>query len=401
MSRFRRLFAAAAATLVVAAVLHAPDAGGSPPDPTWPPASPFSASSFTDVYPAGNAGDGNANTYWESANNAFPQWLQVDLGSAVSVNQTILKLPPAAAWQTRTQTLTVQGSTNGSSFSTLKASAGYTFNPSSGNTVTIDFTAATARYVRLNITGNTGWPAGQLSELEVYGPAAATPRRPTAPGKPGLHPAGQRADPAHLERVHRQRRRHRLRHLRQRPAADQRRGNVLPTPTCSRTAPPSPTTSGPRTRPATLRQQQHGHPYRAGRRHPGADRAGHPVVHPAGHRADPARLGRLLGQRRRDRLRRLRQRLAEDHVAGNVLTYTDNQPATATVSYYVRAKDAAGNESAPSNTVTRTGTSSRPGPTWRWASRSRPPSTVFTFVATNANDNNVATYWEGNGTRPR
>ena len=26
-----------------------------------------------------NAVDGDANTYWESANNAFPQWVQVDL----------------------------------------------------------------------------------------------------------------------------------------------------------------------------------------------------------------------------------------------------------------------------------------------------------------------------------
>ena len=42
--------------------------------------------------------------------------------------------PQAAAgrrWQTRTQTLTVQGSTNGSTFATLKASAGYAFNPAS------------------------------------------------------------------------------------------------------------------------------------------------------------------------------------------------------------------------------------------------------------------------------
>ena len=27
------------------------------------------------------ATDGDANTYWESANNAFPQWVQVDLGA--------------------------------------------------------------------------------------------------------------------------------------------------------------------------------------------------------------------------------------------------------------------------------------------------------------------------------
>ncbi|RSM43322.1 glycosyl hydrolase, partial [Actinoplanes sp. ATCC 53533] len=135
----------------------------------------FTASSVNDGYGAGNAGDGNANTYWESQNNSFPQWLQVDLGAAVSVNQAVLKLPPATAWQTRTQTLSVQGSSTGSAFADLKASAGYTFNPSSGNTVTIELGAATTRYLRLSITGNTGWPAGQISELEVYGPTGPVP----------------------------------------------------------------------------------------------------------------------------------------------------------------------------------------------------------------------------------
>ena len=79
-----------------------------------------------------------------------------------------VKLPPAAAWATRTQTLSVLGSSDGSSFPTLKPSAGYTFNPASGNTATVTFPAATARYVRVTVTGNTGWPAGQLSEFEVH-----------------------------------------------------------------------------------------------------------------------------------------------------------------------------------------------------------------------------------------
>ena len=80
----------------------------------------------------------------------------------------MLKLPPPAAWATRTQTLTVTGSTNGSAFSTLANSAGYTFNPATGNTVTITFTASSQRYLRLTHTGNTGWPASQLSEFEAH-----------------------------------------------------------------------------------------------------------------------------------------------------------------------------------------------------------------------------------------
>ncbi len=62
------------------------------------------------------------------------------------------------------------------------ASTGYAFDPASGNTVTITFAATTTRYVRLQLTANTAWPAGQLSEFEVYGPAtgdtaARRPRR--------------------------------------------------------------------------------------------------------------------------------------------------------------------------------------------------------------------------------
>jgi hypothetical protein len=115
--------------------------------------------------------DGNASSYWESANGSFPQWLQVDLGSALSIGKVVLKLPPSTAWGARTQTLSVQGSTNGTSFTTL-ASGTYTFDPNNGNnTVTITFAASTQRYVRINITANSGWAAGQVSELEVY-PAA-------------------------------------------------------------------------------------------------------------------------------------------------------------------------------------------------------------------------------------
>ncbi|MEH0829655.1 discoidin domain-containing protein [Micromonospora sp. CPCC 205714] len=154
--------------------------GGTPPPTTPPPTTtpppsgnlalgrPVSETSHADVYGAGNAVDGNPATYWESANNAFPQSLTVDLGTARSVSRVVLKLPPATAWQTRTQTLALLGSTDGASFTTVKPSAGYTFDPATGNTVTITFPATTRRHLRLTITANTAWPAGQVSEFEVH-----------------------------------------------------------------------------------------------------------------------------------------------------------------------------------------------------------------------------------------
>ncbi|GII24062.1 discoidin domain-containing protein [Planosporangium mesophilum] len=134
------------------------------------------------------ATDGDANTYWESANNAFPQWLQVDLGASYSIGGVTLKLPPSTAWGARTQTLSVLTSADGSNFGTAVPSAGYPFDPSTGNTVLITVPATTARYVRLNVTANTGWPAGQVSEFEVYpsggGGGGGTPGVDLAAGRP-------------------------------------------------------------------------------------------------------------------------------------------------------------------------------------------------------------------------
>jgi hypothetical protein len=128
----------------------------------------MTASGSTQNYTPGNTNDGNTSSYWESASNAFPQWLQADLGSGKSVSKLVLDLPPATSWGARTQTLSVLGSTDGSTWTTLKASAGYTFDPATGNTVTITVPTSSLRYLRLNVTANTGWPAAQLSELQIF-----------------------------------------------------------------------------------------------------------------------------------------------------------------------------------------------------------------------------------------
>ena len=80
----------------------------------------------------------------------------------------MLKLPPATAWATRTQAVTVLGSTDGSTFTGVVGSATYTFNPATGNAATVTFSSTSRRYLRLTFTANSGWPAGQLSEFEVY-----------------------------------------------------------------------------------------------------------------------------------------------------------------------------------------------------------------------------------------
>ncbi|GAA4253231.1 choice-of-anchor D domain-containing protein [Dactylosporangium darangshiense] len=135
---------------------------------------PATAQSTQGGYPASNVTDADPASYWESANNAFPQWVQVDLGSSASVGKLTLRLPPPTAWATRRQTLSVLSSVDGNTFSTVVGSADYVFDPATGNTVSIAFPSVTARYVRLSITANTGWPAGQLSSFEVYGTSGGT-----------------------------------------------------------------------------------------------------------------------------------------------------------------------------------------------------------------------------------
>ncbi|MFJ5914888.1 CARDB domain-containing protein [Streptomyces ardesiacus] len=134
---------------------------------------PATAGGSHGAYPAGNATDGQQATYWEGPAGTFPEWLQVDLGTARDVDRVVLKLP--AAWESRTQTLSVRGSTDGATFHTLDASRGRAFGPAQAGTVAVGLDSpAEARYVRVEITGNTGWNAAQLAELEVYGDDADT-----------------------------------------------------------------------------------------------------------------------------------------------------------------------------------------------------------------------------------
>ncbi|MDG4861192.1 glycosyl hydrolase family 28-related protein [Streptomyces sp. T-3] len=151
-----------------------PQPGGGNPDPdpdrNLAKGRPATATGSTDVYTPGKAVDADAATYWESTNNAFPQSITVDLGSAQKVRRVVLKLPPIAAWQARTQTLSVQGRSDGSAFDTIVASKDYRFDPASGNTVTVAVpeSAPSLRHLRLHVTANTGWPAAQFSEVEAY-----------------------------------------------------------------------------------------------------------------------------------------------------------------------------------------------------------------------------------------
>ncbi|WP_371779115.1 CARDB domain-containing protein [Streptosporangium subroseum] len=356
-------------------------------------------SGVSDVYGAGNLNDGNANTYWESTNNAFPQWAQIDLGTATSVNQVILKLPPATAWATRTQTLSVLTGTTNPPATTTVASAGYAFNPASGNTVTINFTATSARYVRINVTGNTGWPAAQISEFEVYG--ASAPVDSTPPSAP--------SNLAYTEPGSGQ--------IRLTWGASTDNVGVTGYDVYANGALRGSVGAGvltyTDTQPGTATVAYYVRAKDAAGNASGNSNTVTRTGTPGGDTQNPSTPSNLAYTQPASGQIRLTWSASTDNVGvtgydvyannalrgsvgAGVLTYTDTQPDSATVSYFVRAKDAAGNVSANSNTVTRTGTSV-PGSNLAIGKTLTASSSIFTFVPANANDNNTATYWEGNG----
>ncbi|WP_369244060.1 discoidin domain-containing protein [Streptomyces sp. R41] len=353
----------------------------------------FTASSYTQTYVAANAGDGNRASYWESRNDALPQWVQVDLGSSVRVDRAVLRLP--ADWGARTQTLKLQGSTNGSDFSDITASKACDFNAANDQSQTLTFNATTTRYVRVLVTANTGQPAGQLSELEVYGPTTGDTQAPGAPTELAYtEPATGQIKltwKAAIDNVGV-------------TAYDIYANGEL------RTSVGGDVTSYTDTQPASATVAY----YVRAKDAAGNQSANSNTVTRKGDSGDtqaPTAPGNLAFTEATSGQVKLTWQASTDNVkvtgydvyangtlrqsvAGDVTTYTDTQPVSATVTYYVRAKDAAGNVSANSNSVTRTGSTSDDA-NLAVGKPITASSSVYTFVAENADDDKTSTYWEG------
>ena len=123
----------------------------------------LTASNTLSGFPASAANDANQNTYWQAADSTATLTLQ--LAQAAPVARIVLELP--ASWGTRSETVEVDSSTNGSTWTTLAPSATYQFTAGS-NTVTLSGPAATVTYLRLDISGNTVQGVPQIAEFQAY-----------------------------------------------------------------------------------------------------------------------------------------------------------------------------------------------------------------------------------------
>ncbi|MFC9890268.1 discoidin domain-containing protein [Streptomyces pilosus] len=355
----------------------------------------LTAGSHTEVYTAPNANDGNRASYWESGNNNLPQWLQADLGSSVAVNRVVLKLP--AGWGARSQTLKIQGSTNGTDFTDLSASEIYTFDAGNDNTATITLDSTTTRHVRVLVTANTVQPAAQISELEIYGPTTGDTQAPTAPANLAYtQPATGQIKltwKASTDNVGVS-------------GYDIYANNVLLTSVAGDVTTftdnrPAGQTVSYRVRAKDAAGNQSGDSNTVTRIGDGGDTQAPTAPSNLGLTEPASGQPRLTWTAATDDrgvtgYDVYANNVLRGSVAGDVTTYTDTQPASATVTYHVVAKDAAGNTSVASRSVTRDGTGGN-GSNLAVGKAIEASSTTGTFTAANANDNDTATYWEGGG----
>ena len=124
---------------------------------------------FTQDKTPGTATDGNVQSYWEGAADAYPNILTVDLKSVQTVKAVRIKLNPDTIWEKRTQAFSILGSIDGNKFTDIVPSVDYLFDPEENlNTVTIKFNEVKVQYIRLNFSANTAATAGQAAEIEVY-----------------------------------------------------------------------------------------------------------------------------------------------------------------------------------------------------------------------------------------
>lgn len=128
------------------------------------------ASSFQETYVPRKAIDGKVKgiSYWEGAEDTYPNRLILTWKEMHSCHAIKICLCPDAAWSERIQKFSVEISRDGEVFEELIPEKEYVFSPDTGNEIVLEFPEETILGIQLVFTDNTGASGAQVAELEVY-----------------------------------------------------------------------------------------------------------------------------------------------------------------------------------------------------------------------------------------
>ncbi len=161
--------------------------GPLPPAPTVPQTMPpeiqipivgVTASSYLSSYSPDKAVDGvdySLLNYWGTGSSGFPHSLKLDLWSVVPVNRLVTHFFDG---DSRKYSYSVDVSVDGSTWTTVVASK------VAGGNVTDNFNVVLARYVRLNVLGNTENSAAHVEEIKVFQTTVVPQPTPTPSPSP-------------------------------------------------------------------------------------------------------------------------------------------------------------------------------------------------------------------------
>ena len=128
------------------------------------------ASSFQETYVPRKAIDGKTKgiSYWEGAEDTYPNRLILTWKEQHSCHAIKVCLCPDAAWSERIQNFSVEISRDGESFEELLPEKEYVFSPDTGNEIVLEFPEEQVMGIQLVFTENTGASGAQVAEFEVY-----------------------------------------------------------------------------------------------------------------------------------------------------------------------------------------------------------------------------------------
>lgn len=133
---------------------------------------PATASSTEGGRSPSHANDGNLSTRWTASGGGYPQWWKVDLGKVQTINKAVILWESSAS---RSYKYLIEISDNDVTYTTLVDQSARTATGDSTETF-----SATARYVRITVTGSSGgWAA--FYECYIYGIEGFQPTPPNAP----------------------------------------------------------------------------------------------------------------------------------------------------------------------------------------------------------------------------